>query len=131
MTAVEINLKGFQTGLVPKAAHVLCHLRWGALPYGPFGPSACTACATRDVAKIYPKAHASGWPILPSTPGTGLTQVGLAGAQIRQRHRRGLPHLGKLRCSAQGRMASPTNPDGWMGLLQRFGLGIHGIEGKE
>jgi hypothetical protein len=72
MTAVEINLKGLQTGLVSKAAHVLCYLRWRALPYRPFGPSGRTAGATRDIAKIHPEAHASRWHILPSTLGTGL-----------------------------------------------------------
>src|SRR5262245_38104773 len=131
MTAVEINLKGLQAGLVPKAAHVLCHLRWGALPYRPFGPSGRTSCATRDVAKIHPEAHASGRHILPSMLDTGLTQVSLAGAQIRQRHGGRLPHLGKLRGSTQGRMAGSANPDGWMRLLQRFGLCIHVIKGKE
>src|SRR5919109_2387245 len=38
VAAVKIDLKGFQTGLVPKAPHVLGHLRWGPLADRPFRP---------------------------------------------------------------------------------------------
>src|SRR5881397_841330 len=81
LTAVEINLKGLEASLVPKAAHVLSHLRRGPLPHRPFACCGSVVCAPRDLAKIHPEAHAGSGDVLPSQLSTGLAQIRLALAQ--------------------------------------------------
>ena len=114
--------------LLPVAIHVRRHLLGAALA----GGSVPTRGGTSgDAAEVYPEAHPGAGHVLPLYFGAHVAQVGLVVDQVRQHCRRWRPDFSEPGRTAQRCVAGPADPYRWVGLLDRLGIDVHLVEGKE